>query len=125
MAAVLRKLSDQQLITLAKLRGVNTTNLRDYFDYAEQLATEKSIRLALATLPIAALSALWNGYDRKPITNLAAQPELADLLLVDPETGLLFETVEKASRELPITRPEHVHIEQSTRPIEDLSLIHI
>ncbi len=120
MAAVLRKLTDQQLITLAKLRGVNTTNLRDFFDYAEGLASEKSIRLALATLPIAALSTLWNGHDRKPIINHKTQPELAELLLLDPETGLLFETVEKVSREMPVTRPENAHIEQSARPIEDI-----
>ena len=120
MAGALRKLTDEQLIALAKRRKINTANLRDFFDFAEHLANEKSIRLALATLPISALSAIWSGYDKQVIKNHQAQPELTALLLLDPETGTLFETVERVGRELPLNRPEGSHIEQSTRPIEDI-----
>jgi hypothetical protein len=120
IAGALRKLTDAQLIALARLRSVNTTNLRDFFDYAEALASEKSIRAALATLPAASLAPLWNATASSSIGKLAEHPEIANLLLVEPDSGKVFDVVEKVVSEMPISKPESVSIQTSEKTVEDI-----
>ena len=118
IAGALRKLSDSQLVALATKRNINTTNLRDFFDFAEQLANEKSVRQSLATLPIDVLKQIWQGYDRKPLQS--ASPLLEQQLLLDPSNSTIFEVVEKVSRDLEVLQPHSAPVAVSDLSIEEI-----
>ncbi|MFM6963639.1 MAG: helicase-associated domain-containing protein [Micrococcales bacterium] len=119
IAGALRKLSDSELVALAGRRNITTTNLRDFFDFAEQLASEKSVRLALATLPISALTGILDFDSPKVRTDIA--PELLELMLVDPETAEPFATVSKLCAEMAMSKPEVVAFEYSSLSVDEIN----
>lgn len=82
VAAALRRMDDLALVKLAKIRSINTTHLRDFFDYADALTSPKSATAAIASLSnrqLDALELIIGG--KKPETKVAA--ELVELALVD------------------------------------------
>lgn len=84
IAGALRKLTDEQLSSLIKTRAINTTNLRDLFDLAEQLASEKSIKFAFSNLSRTNLETLQAIAAGKKPAKAAAAP-LVNLLLINPD----------------------------------------
>jgi hypothetical protein len=69
VAASLRKFSDQDLRQLAIERSVATSQMRDFFDFAESLTQTKSIASAIAGLPRSLALGLRHMADGKPIAN--------------------------------------------------------
>jgi len=82
VAAALRRMDDLALVKLAKVRSINTTHLRDFFDFADALTAPKSAASAIASLSnrqLDALVAIMTG--NKPDLKVAV--ELAELALVE------------------------------------------
>ena len=82
VAAALRRMDDLALVKLARVRSINTTHLRDFFDLADAVTAPKSAAAAIASLSnrqIDALLAILNG--TKPDSYVAE--ELVELALVD------------------------------------------
>lgn len=93
IAGALRKLDDEALVALAKRRNINTTNLRDFFDFAEQLASEKSIRQILTSFNKEQLGALKQAPAKSAATKAMFKTFL-DYLIVDPEQYLPYQTTQ-------------------------------
>jgi len=106
IAAALRRMSDQALVNLARNRSVNTTHLRDFFDYADALCAPKSALAAIASLSnrqLEALAAAIAGTN----PNEKVANELVDLALLDKtKNGFKsFEYVASAFAELEKVSP--------------------
>ena len=101
VAAALRRMDDSALIKLAVSRTINTTHLRDFFDYADALTTPKSATSAIASLSnrqLDALTAVING--EKAEAKVCA--ELAELALVEKTANgfICFEYARNSLQEL-------------------------
>jgi hypothetical protein len=82
VAAALRRMDDLALVKLAKVRSVNTTHLRDFFDFADALTAPKSATAAIASLSNRQLDSLVAIIEnKKPDPKVAA--ELIDFALVE------------------------------------------
>ena len=92
IAGALRKLDDEALAELAKAREINTANLRDFFDLAESLSTDKSLRLALSKLWFEPYLDLLKSSNSNSGTQ---SRELARLLLVDPDSSMPWQSIMK------------------------------
>ncbi|MFM6977159.1 MAG: helicase-associated domain-containing protein [Micrococcales bacterium] len=106
VAAALRRMDDLALVKLVNARAINTTHLRDFFDFADAVIAPKSATAAIASLSnrqIDTLLAVIN--NTKPDTKIAG--ELIDLALVEKtKTGLsVFEYASNAYYELDKTKP--------------------
>lgn len=106
VAAALRRMDDLALVKLVNARAINTTHLRDFFDFADAVIAPKSATAAIASLSnrqIDTLLAVMN--NTKPDTKIAG--ELIDLALVEKtKTGLsVFEYASNAYYELDKTKP--------------------
>lgn len=82
VAAALRRMDDAALIKLASVRGINTTHLRDFFDYADALIATKSATAAIASLSNRQLEALTSIIEGTK-TEVKVAAELAELALVE------------------------------------------
>ena len=82
VAAALRRMSDTDLIALTTARSVNTTHLRDFFDFADALTSPKSMTSAIASLSNRQLDALRNVIaGEKPDAKIAS--ELVGLAVIE------------------------------------------
>lgn len=82
VASALRRMTDEQLISLAQQRMVSTRGLLDFFDFAEALTKPSSITTALAGLPRSLVVALRDLATNQAVSNKVAG-QLAALGLVD------------------------------------------
>lgn len=106
VAAALRRMDDLALVKLARVRSINTTHLRDFFDLADAVTAPKSATAAIASLSnrqIDALLAILNG--TKPDSHVAE--ELVELALVDKNKSeyLAFDYVRASYSELEKAKP--------------------
>jgi hypothetical protein len=101
VAAALRRMSDPALVELAKVRLVNTTYLRDFFDFADALTAAKSATSAIASLSNRQLDALEAILEGKK-ADVKVANELASLALVEKTTTafVAFEYATNCYREL-------------------------
>lgn len=81
IAAALRRMDDLTLVNLAKARSINTSHLRDFFDFADALCASKSAISAIASLSNRQLDALTAIANNSVPSNVAS--ELVDLALVE------------------------------------------
>ena len=82
VAAALRRMDDQALVKLAKIRAINTTHFRDFFDLADALTAPKSATAAIASLSNKQIDALVAIIDGSKFDAKVAQ-ELEELALVE------------------------------------------
>lgn len=76
VASALRRMDDATLVKLATARSINTTHLRDFFDFADSLTAPKAISSAIASLSNRQLDAL-----RSVIDGGKPEPKIADELV--------------------------------------------
>jgi hypothetical protein len=82
IAGALRRMDDLTLVNLAKIRSINTSHLRDFFDLADAISSPKSASSAIASLSNRQLDALADiAAENIPPATVAA--ELVELGLVD------------------------------------------
>lgn len=106
VAAALRRMDDLSLVKLAKIRNVNTTHFRDFFDLADALTSPKSATAAVASLSnrqLDALVAIIEG--KKPDAKSAI--ELAELALVEKIKNdyMVFEYAQNCYADLNKAKP--------------------
>ncbi|MEY4320689.1 MAG: hypothetical protein RLZZ471_630, partial [Actinomycetota bacterium] len=106
VAAALRRMDDLALVKLAKIRNVNTTHLRDFFDFADALTAPKSATAAIASLSnrqLDSLVAIIEG--TKPDSKIAN--ELTELALVEKTNNsfAVFDYARNCYAELTNSKP--------------------
>ena len=106
VAAALRRMDDLTLVKLARIRAVNTTHLRDFFDFADALTAPKSVTAAIASLSNRQLDVILSVAEGKKSDEKVAL-ELADLALLEKtKDGInVFEFTRNCFQELNKTNP--------------------
>ncbi|MFM6971944.1 MAG: helicase-associated domain-containing protein [Rhodoluna sp.] len=82
VASALRRMTDEQLVSLANQRMVSTRSLVDFFDFAEVLTKPASIASALAGLPRSFVVGLRDLAAKQKVSNKISE-QLAAIGLVD------------------------------------------
>ncbi len=117
VAAALRRMDDLTLVKLARIRAVNTTHLRDFFDFADALTAPKSVTAAIASLSNRQLDVLQSVAEGKKPDEKVAQ-ELAELALIEKTKDdiKVFEFTRNCFQELNKSNPANKLSSVAARP---------